>query len=101
MSDIFLSICDPLRAALFREVGLDPERVPVSSPAPGWANLPGVGRALVYEMAIGDLTEDQRQRLAALLAGRFGLPVEEVVRDLDVVGCPILADGCMLVEYAV
>jgi len=65
------------------------------------ADLPGLGRALVYELAIEALTAEQRQRLAALLAGRFGLPAADVERDLAVVGCPILADGCVvIIEHA-
>jgi len=102
MGNFFVCIRDdPQRAEMFCQAGLDPGRAPVVSPVARWARLPGRGWALVYELAIGDLTVEQRQRLAELLARRFGLPVEEVVRDLEVVGCPILAAGCVvIIEYA-
>ena len=41
------------------------------------------------------LTEEQRGRLVAHIAAKFGLPEAEVAAELDTHGVPILASDCV------
>lgn len=66
--------------------------VPLRSPVPHLARLPGRGEELVYLLDIEALTADQRGRLVQHIAAKFSIPAEEVDADLDTHGCPILAE---------
>lgn len=85
------------REALFREVFGD-NQVPIETPIGQYALLPGLaGRQYVYKLALKEITPEQRARLIASLARRFGYPESEVERDLDAVGVPILARDASIV----
>lgn len=66
--------------------------VPLRSPIPHLARLPGRGEELVYLLDIEALTAEQRGRLVTHIANKFNIPAEEVDADLDTHGCPILAE---------
>ena len=59
---------------------------------PGFADLPGKPDTLIYELDVALLTDEQRQRLVQHIADTFGLDMAEVDRDLDIIGCPVLAE---------
>jgi hypothetical protein len=69
----------------------------VKSLLPRLASLPEIGRALVYDLGLETVSKDQRQRLVEHIAKRFGLPAEDVEKDLDSHGVPILAQDCTIV----
>lgn len=69
----------------------------VKSISPCLAVLPKIGERLIYELDLDEISAEQRARLAAYLAGKFHLELVDVERDLDKIGCPILADGCTIV----
>lgn len=71
---------------------LGSRKVELKAPFPQWKSAPGYPAALFYEIDLGALKPDQRARLIVHIARRFQVPVEEVERDLDAVGCPILAE---------
>lgn len=68
------------------------DTVPIKSPNPQKANLPGIPGTLVYMADLTVLTPDQRQRLVTHIAKRFDLDPTEVEAKLDEEGVPILAD---------
>lgn len=70
--------------------------VPITSPVPIRANLPGHPDTLIYLVDLPLLTPEQRTRLVEHIAGRFGIPVAEVETDLDASGYPILADDVIV-----
>ena len=82
---------DDERAAAWQIV-FDGTAVPLRSPIPHMARLPGRGEELVYLLDIEALTAEQRGRLVAHIAAKFDIPAEEVDADLDTHGCPILAE---------
>lgn len=69
---------------------LGSREVVLKSPLPHLASAPGHPEALFFEMDLAALSGEQRARLIKHLSKRFGVPVSEVARDLDQVGCPIL-----------
>lgn len=79
------------RSIMWQEV-MGGNVVVLKSPFASEALIPGHGVTRVYEMDIDALQPEQRERLITALARKFGLPEEEVSRDLDDVGCPVLAD---------
>jgi hypothetical protein len=79
------------RAAAWQIV-FDGAAVPLRSPIPHLARLPGRGEELVYLLDIEALTAEQRGRLVAHIAAKFNIPAKEVDADLDTHGCPILAE---------
>jgi hypothetical protein len=60
----------------------------VKSLLPRLASLPEIGRALVYDLGLETVEH---------IAKRFGLPAEDVEKDLDSHGVPILAQDCTIV----
>ena len=82
---------DDERTAAWRAVFGD-DTIPLRSPIPHMANLPGRGEELVYLLDIEALTVEQRGRLVQHIASRFDYPAEEVDATLDDHGCPILAE---------
>lgn len=86
---------DPARAAEWQAV-FGGDTVPVKSIIPTRANLPGHHNALIYEVDLSLLTAEMRARLISATASKFGLAADEVARDLDSVGMPILADGVIV-----
>ena len=82
---------DDERAVAWLRV-FDDTAVPLRSPIPHLARLPGRGEELVYLLDIEALTAEQRGRLVQYIAAKFGIPAEEVDAGLDTHGCPILAE---------
>ena len=82
---------DDERTAAWRAVFGD-DTIPLRSPIPHMANLPGRGEELVYLLDIEALTVEQRGRLVQHIASRFNYPAKEVDDTLDDHGCPILAE---------
>ncbi len=82
---------DDERAAAWQII-FDGTAVPLRSPIPYLARLPGRGQELVYLLDIEALTAEQRGRLVTHIANKFNIPAEEVDADLDTHGCPILAE---------
>lgn len=87
---------DPQRAAVWRMV-FESDEVPLRSPFSALAMLPERGPTEVYDLAIAALTAEQRTRLVLHISGRFNIPAEQVEAQLDVIGCPILAEDVVIV----
>lgn len=82
----------PERRAVWSEIFPD-ARVPIESILPAVANLPGHPGARVYMLDLDAINDIQRAQMIDMLAKKFNLPAEEVSRDMDSMGVPILADG--------
>jgi hypothetical protein len=63
--------------------------VAVKSPVPEWAELPGIGRDLVYLMDLDELTPQELENLCQDIAQQFELPLEEVQERILEEGCPV------------
>jgi hypothetical protein len=96
--DFIAHIKNPERAAEWQAV-FGSEQVYVTSPFPEMGDLPGLGRVQIYKLDLALLTPDQRRRLVEHIAGKFGLDPELVDRDLNQVGCPVLARDVTLVVH--
>lgn len=68
------------------------DTIPIKSPIPSRANLPGLPSALIYELDLSAISTDQRQRPVTHITKRFDLDPTEVETELDEEGVPILAD---------
>lgn len=79
------------RAESWRQV-YGSETINIKSPIPTFANLPGIGDTQIYELDLDLLTTEQRAKLVNYIATKFDIPVAEVDRDLNILGCPILAE---------
>lgn len=84
------------RAADWRKVygGL---AAPILSTMPLRASLPGIDSALVYMLDLDRIDDRARARLIDHLALKFGVPADEVGRDLEYEGVPILAEDVIVV----
>jgi len=89
---------DSERAATWREV-LGTETVKIKSPFPVAVSLPGDIKTTAYQVDLRLLTAEQRARLVTHLAERFGYTAHDVDRDLDEIGCPILAEDVTLTVH--
>jgi len=65
--------------------------IPVTQYFTTLANLPDRPNSAVYLLDLKRMTPAERERLIWHIAARFDIPAEEVARDLDREGCPILA----------
>lgn len=83
------------RAETWRKI-LGTETIYIKSPIRSFANLPGKPNTAIYELDLDLLTDDQRERLVSHLSARFDISITDVARDLDVIGCPILADDVIV-----
>lgn len=68
------------------------DTLPIKAPIPHYDTLPGAPNALVYEVDLNAITADQRQRLIAHTATKFGYSTEFVEENLDKLGMPVLAN---------
>lgn len=93
--DFTVTITNEQRAAEWQAI-LGTITVHVKSPIPSPANLPGRGEALIYELDLDMITDEQRQRLISHLVAKFDIPQALVRADLDRQGVPILADDCIV-----
>lgn len=84
---------DPERAAKWKQI-FGTDEVPITCPFPlSIGDFPGVGRKPYYLMDLKAITPEQKEHLVASIAQGFGLSLEEVRRDIDRIGVPILADN--------
>ena len=93
--DFTVTVCEPERRAMFEAV-FGTATVHVESPFPTKANLPGRPDSLIYELDLESITPEQREKLVAFLAEKFGISAEEVDALLEAHGVPILADDCVV-----
>ena len=92
--DFTVTVYNPERRAVWEDI-LGTATVHVKFPFPREANLPGHPNTLIYEVDLDFLTEEQRQRLIAYVAAKFGFSESEVAANLDSEGMPILAIDCV------
>lgn len=90
-ADYKIILIDPALRGLAIEI-FGTTILPVQSP-----DLILLGEQLVFKLDMERITNDQRIRLAAYLAGKFHLEFHEVERKLECMGFPIPAHGCQLV----
>lgn len=83
------------RAASWRRV-MGKSCLPLRSPYAYGAVLPGVGEAMVYDLALEQMTDEQVERLITELAETFGLQRIDVARVLKNDGCPVIADDVIV-----
>ena len=88
--DFVANIHDPERAAEWQRI-LGITSVYVKSFFPTYANLPGHPNARIYELDLDLLTDDQRTKLTAFLAQKFGMDADQAKAMLPEYGVPILA----------
>ena len=81
---------DSPRAEAWRRVfgGLE---VPILSAVPAQVNLP-IGRRRCFFLRVDALDQGQRERLVHHIATTFGVPAEDVARDVDRDGVPLLEE---------
>lgn len=70
--------------------------VPIRSIVPSPVNLPGHPDAPAYFLDLDAISDGQRARLIAALAGKFGQPESDVADHLEEHGVPILADDVIV-----
>lgn len=83
---------DPDRIVLWQQV-FGTDRCPIISMIPKMASVPGKSDVLIYEMDLKAISDEQRRRLIESIATRFDLPPDEVAKNTDEEGVPILAEG--------
>jgi len=86
---------DPERIAEWTAVFGSPT-VCVKTPIPQLADLPAKPRSKVYFLDLGELTDEQYNRLIDHIAAKFSLDPFETAADVQKRGVPILADDCMV-----
>jgi hypothetical protein len=84
------------RAADWRGIFHRLDNIPLWGPLPQLLHVPEKGEVLAYFLDLSAITNDERERLVAYIAGRFNLPHNEVARDLHQVGCPVLAEELLV-----
>jgi len=91
MSHPFWLIVHGDREATFVRV-YGTNRVPIKEPIGHYAKLPGLSQPqFVYDLALDQLTDDQRRRLVLHLARTFYYTVADAERWLNAEGVPLLA----------
>jgi len=88
-------IIDPARKELFISV-FGRDTVSVISPMPMQEDLEGRGVEFVYMLDLNEITPEEKERLICALAATFGSPREDVEKDLNTRGLPIMASGCIV-----
>lgn len=83
-------ITNPDRLALWQAV-FGGDEVPVTSIIPQVGIFSGLGEQRFYSLDLQAITPEQRGRLVASIADRFGQTVEFVEDNIGVFGVPILA----------
>jgi hypothetical protein len=89
-----VTIMDPQRKAEWESI-FGTATVRVKSPVPVLADLPGKPNSMIFELDLEAITPEQRGKLVAHLAGKFGISAVEVEANLDDHGVPILAEHCV------
>ena len=73
---------------------LGTSRLPVRSPIPTLAILPGIGEAEVYLVALDVLAPGQQEKIIAHLCEKFQLRPDEAEAEIRQAGVPILGRDC-------
>ena len=73
---------------------LGTSRIPVKSPLPILANLPGIGEARVHLVALDVLTPGQQEKIVIHLCEKFQLSRNEAEAEIRQAGIPILSQDC-------
>ena len=89
------TILEQKRAALWQQ-WLGTDQVPILTPFPVIANLPGLGDRLVVMLDLDRLRYEEVQWLAQGIAERFGLDPSDVREEMATFGTPILLEGVMV-----
>lgn len=88
-------IIDPARKDLFMSI-FGRSTVSVISPVPVRAELERRGIQFVYMLDLNEITSEEKERLIGTLANTFGSSEEEVRSELNTMGLPIIASGCIV-----
>lgn len=75
------------------------DQMPLKSPIPIRADLPGRDNASVYLIDLPSLTQEQRERLLKFLARKFHLEDWEARSEIDEVGVPVLDEDVMVTVF--
>lgn len=86
------------RAETWRQI-MGTETINIKSPIPSYANLPGKPNAMIYELDLGLLTDEQRAKLVSHISDKFNISITDVSRDLDEIGCPVLAEDVTIAVH--
>lgn len=87
------------------ERGAEWERVigtnclPVQSPVPIPALLPGLGESLVFLLAMDQLEPEQVMKIVEHLSAKFRLSPEEAAQEIAAAGIPILHTDCSIMIH--
>lgn len=70
--------------------------VPLLSPIPEWRRGPDGTPQRFFKVDMRRLTDEQRERVAAFVADKFSVPIDDVRADMERDGIPILADDVIV-----
>ena len=90
-----ITIQDPARKS-FWEGQIGTATLPIKSLIPVLCDFPGLPNSLAYMLDVQAIPPDMQAKIASALAGRFGVDVDEILRDFDEGNAPILAAGCQV-----
>jgi hypothetical protein len=92
--DFYAWVTDPEAAGVWQKILGRTDYIPIRSPIPILADLPGLGETRVYLLQLDLLTAEERARLIDHLSERFGVDKVEASAVLDEQGLPIRASTC-------
>lgn len=96
MSEFWITTNNPARAAKWERI-FGTDQLPVLCAATRWDMVDGQER-LCYDLAMGQLSTWQRDRLAAHAARRWSRPYDTVRAEIEAaISWPVTAAGCMVV----
>lgn len=93
--DFFVTIRGERGEEWKQVIGTD--TVPVVSPIPIRANLPGLGEQSAFLLAIDQLEPETFQAIVRHLSMKFGIALREIETTIRAEGIPILDHDCTLV----
>ena len=73
--------------------------VPITTPVPIKADLPGKPNVSIFMLDIGKLNDSEKERLAEVLSKNFSIPIEEMREEIPKQGVPILSDDVIVSVY--
>jgi hypothetical protein len=91
-----VTIHDPERAA-FWQASIGTTTLPVISPFPTYADVPGHPHALVYMLNLRAIDSEMRAKIIGAIARQFHYSERFVADHIDE-GMPILAEGCSVIS---
>jgi hypothetical protein len=75
------------------------DEINIKSPIPIRVNVPNHPNTLAYELDLKLITKEQKARLIEHIARRFNIPKQEVEKDLESIGVPILTDDVIVTVH--